>query len=190
MRRPSIPKLKVKLPKPKLRRKAKPVTPQEAAKAAAPKPPKARAQKAGVKRRPLLIALGAVVVVVALVFLVKSCGSDDEKEARQTVERFAAASRDKDYQELCDELFSKKVVEDARSTGLPCEVALRKGLSGVQNPTVEVKSVKINGDEALVRTASKAAGQPPSEDTVELVKENGQWRIKSLANEPPPDTTP
>ncbi|MDX6689752.1 MAG: hypothetical protein QOG15_1209 [Solirubrobacteraceae bacterium] len=192
MRRPSLPKLPrlpkpPKLPKlPKLRRKARP-GPGEAP---APVPLGARARATNGKRRPVLIGLGAVIVIVALFLVVKSCGGDDEKAARQTVERFAAASRDKDYQELCDELLSSSIVEQLRSTGLPCEVALRKGLSNVQNPTVDVQSVDIKGDTALVRTASRAAGQPPSEDTVELHKENGHWRITSLANEPKPDTVP
>lgn len=185
VKRPKLPKPKLPKP-PKLRRGAKPGPGDPPA----PVPLGARAPSTSRKRRPVLIALGAVVVIVALIFLVKSCGGDDEKQARQTVERFAAASRDKDYQELCDDLLSSSIVESLRSTGLPCEIALRKGLSDVQNPTIDVKSVEIKGDKAFVKTSSEAAGQPSSEDTVELHKENGHWRITSLANEPKPDSTP
>jgi len=135
------------------------------------------------RRPPLRIIAIAVVAIAAIVLLLRACGGDDDREVRRTVERFGQASRDKDYQALCDELLSKKVVEQARSAGQPCEVALQIGLGDVRNPTLKVRSVEIDGDEALARVDSKAVGQRPSQDTVKLVREDGDWRIKDLADE-------
>lgn len=178
MRRPSIPKL---------RRAAKPEPTGPGAATAVPVGP----PKPSRKRPPLPVIIIVVVLVFAAVaLLLFTCGSDDETEVRKTVERFGQASRDKDYQALCDDLFSTAIVETLRGSGQPCEVALKTALGDVQNPTVEVRSVKVDGDKARAQVDSTAAGQRPSQDTVELIKEDDGWRIASLANEAPPDTAP
>jgi hypothetical protein len=184
MRRPKLPKLpRPKLPK--LRRRSAPAPTGPGAPIApvpAPKPSR--------KRPPLRFILLAIVLIAAVVLVFRACSTDDEKEVRQTVERFGNASRDKDYQTLCDDLFSKAIVEQLRSTGQPCEVSLKIGLSDVQNPTLEVRSVKVDGNKASAEVDSKAAGQRPSHDTIELIKEDDGWRISSLANQAPTDLSP
>lgn len=142
------------------------------------------------KRPPLPVIIVALLAFAAIALLLFTCGSDDETEVRKTVEHFGQASRDKDYQALCDDLFSTVIVEKLRSTGQPCEVALKTALEDVQNPTVEVGRVKVDGDKATAETTSTAAGQRPSTDTVQLIKEDDGWRIASLANEAPTDTAP
>lgn len=155
-----------------------------------PKLPRSSIAKLRDKRPPLRVIVIAVVAIVAIVLLVRACGSDEEQEVRETVERFGEASRDKDYQALCDELLSTALVQQVRSAGQPCEVALRIGLGEVQNPTLDVRSVKIDDDVALAQVESKAAGQRPSQDTVRLIRENDDWRIASLAGEAPADPAP
>ncbi|MDQ3677394.1 MAG: nuclear transport factor 2 family protein [Actinomycetota bacterium] len=177
MRRPSIPKLR----RPSISKLRRPPIP----KLRRPSIPKRSGE-----RPPLRVIVIAVLAILLFVLLLRACGSDDEKEVRETVERFGKASREKDYQALCDELFSKAIVQQARSAGQPCEIALRIGLGERQNPTLEVRSVKIDGDEALAQVDSKAAGERPSKDTVRLVREDDGWRIADLANEAPPDPTP
>lgn len=142
------------------------------------------------RRPPLGVIVGAMLVIAGTLLLLRAFAGDDEKEVRQTVERFGQASLDKDYQALCDELLSTALVRQARSAGQPCEVALKIALGDVQNPTLEVRSVEIDGDDALARVDSVAAGQRPSKDTVLLIHEDDGWRIASLANEAPPDPTP
>lgn len=154
MRRPSI-------PKPSLRRPSIP--------------------ELTLRRPPLRVIAVAVLALIAIVLLLRIC-ADDEQEVRQTVERFGQASQAKDYQALCDDLFSKAIVERLRSAGQPCEVALRISLGDVRNPTLKVRSVKIDGDEARAGVDSKAVGQRPSQDTVRLVREDGEWRIKDLSD--------
>ncbi len=176
MRRPSLPKFG---------RSSKPAP----AAAAAPEPVPAPKPKR--RRPPLKAILIGLLVVVGIVVLLRACSGDDEAEVRTTVERFAEASRDKDVQTLCDDLLSTVDVQELRSTGQPCEVALGTGLEDVQNPTVEIRDVKIDGDEAEVTVDSSAAGQRPSTDTVKLQKEDDGWRILlDLANEGPPDPAP
>jgi len=216
MRRPSLPRPSLpKLPK----RRKKPLTPQQAAskpraaaaatpKAAAAAKPKAAAGAAKPKSGPgprsdrasrlrsllrpaaLKLIVPAVVALVVVILLLGTCGSDDEKQVRHTLNAFAKASRDKDYQALCDDLLSTKLVDALRTADRPCEVVLRIALSEVQNPTLEVLSVKVDGDEATAQADTGAAGQPSFKTKILLKREDGDWRIASLPDERRATATP
>ncbi len=135
----------------------------------------------------------AVLAVLAAP-VVAGCGDDDQDQVRAVLERFGDATRDKDYQELCDVLFAPELVVNVRSVGLPCELAMKTSLGKLRRPTLEVDSVEVEGDQALGRVRTGAAGQRPSQDTIKLVKRDGRWLIVSLAAQqpqpPPPEGLP
>jgi hypothetical protein len=54
-------------------------------------------------------------------------------------------------------------------------------LRDVRNPTLQVLHVDLSGKRASALVRSTATGQPPSTDTLELVREKGGWRVGSLA---------
>ncbi|HEX8120786.1 MAG TPA: nuclear transport factor 2 family protein [Solirubrobacteraceae bacterium] len=124
----------------------------------------------------------AIAAVLAVAALVAGCGEDDEGDVRKTLDAFAQATAAKDYQRMCDDLLSPKLIEQIRRVNLPCEVALRTGLEDVEKPKLEIKSVKVDGDTASAQVHSTAANQEPSDDTVRLEKVDGDWRIASLAS--------
>ena len=111
-------------------------------------------------------------------------GPDEEEAVRATVERYAAAVAAKDYDTLCDELFAPELLRGARAQGLPCETALATGLDDVRDPTARVGAVVVDeqASSATARVRTDAANQPPSEDTVRLVRRDGRWRIIALAS--------
>ena len=124
----------------------------------------------------------AVAVTVLVAVLVAGCGSkSDSERVRAVVERFGAASVKKDYQRICDELISVELVAKVEKIGLPCEIAFKRGLGDVSNPRLTVRSVRVRKDRAFVVVHSTASGQKPSDDTIKLVREQGEWRIASLA---------
>lgn len=129
----------------------------------------------------LVITVVALLVVVVLLVVVLKPERDASEEVRETLDRYAAATRDKDYQTLCDDLYATELVERIRAAGLPCEVALRTGLEDRQNPQLEVSRVEVAGDTANARVRSTAGGEVPSVDTVTLVKEDDGWRVSSLS---------
>ena len=131
--------------------------------------------------RARVVAFAAIAVVVVGAVLVLRPGPDDNEAVAETLDNYAAATRDKDYQTICDDLYAKDLVERVRAAGLPCEVALRTGLEDRQNPRLEVLGVEVNGDQALARVRSTAGGEVPSTDLVRLVKEDGDWRVISLS---------
>ncbi len=77
--------------------------------------------------------------------------------------------------------------------GLPCELAFKRGLDPVKDPKIRIDDVKVVKSKALVRVRTTAKNQPPSDDTLELVRQGGNWRISSLAKpqpQPPASSAP
>jgi len=136
-----------------------------------------------VPRRTSLLSLLLVPLALA------GCGADTENgggadattAVRATVAKFGVATRDHDWQTICDELLSQTLVDKIEDVGLPCETAVEKGLGDVKNPTLEITDVSIAGSRALVSVHTTANGQEPSDDALQVVKQDGQWRIASLA---------
>ena len=125
------------------------------------------------------VVLAAVVLTASLA----ACGDEpsDAERARAVVERFGDASAKKDYQRICDELIARALIAQVERIGLPCEIAFKRGLEDVRKPVLKVRSVRVTKDRARVAVHSTAAGQKPSNDTMTLVREDGEWRIASLA---------
>lgn len=132
----------------------------------------------------------ALVLAAALALASAGCGrSEPIDEVRETLEGFAAATADRDVQAICDRYLSRSLVEQVRRAGLPCEAALRPGIAAAREPSLKIHTIVLDGDRASARVRTSASNQPPSEDTIALVRERGEWRIASLATPgptPPP----
>ena len=137
-----------------------------------------------------LTRLGAV---VAFVLVVSGCGENeptDEEQVRTTLTAFIRATAAKDYQALCDRLLAPSLVDDLKKIGLPCEIALQKGLGEVRQPRLIVGQVTVKGKTALADVRTTAAGQAPSKDAIELVRTDDGWRIASLTTPSKPGPAP
>jgi len=124
--------------------------------------------------------LSAVLLVLAT-----GCGEEGptpEEQVRTAVTEFGRATAAKDYQALCDRILAPTLVEDVKSIGLPCEVALQQGLGDVNDPRITIGRVRVNGDRASADVRTSATGQEPSRDTLELVRVDGTWKISSLGS--------
>jgi hypothetical protein len=121
-------------------------------------------------------------LALALLILV-GCGEQGptpEEQVRSTVAEFGRASAAKDYRTLCDRLLAPTLVEEVESIGLPCERALQRGLEDVEDPRLTIGEINVREDEATAEIRTSAAGEEPSQDTLELVNVNGAWKISSL----------
>ena len=132
-----------------------------------------------VATRPLLLVLA----VCALAGCGDS-GPSDEQQIRAALAEFERATAARDYQALCDRVLAPELIETVKQIGLPCELALQKGFEDVENPRLTVGAVEVDGDNATAEVRSSAAGESPSEDTVELVKIRDGWRVASLGTSP------
>lgn len=140
--------------------------------------------------RALVIALVPILVLLVVLVSVLRPEPNREDEVRETLDSYAEATREKDYQRLCDDLYDSDLVERIRAAGLPCEVALRTGLEDRQNPQLQVLSVDVTGDTANARVRSTAVGEVASTDTVGLVRDGDNWRVSSLSDAGPGTATP
>lgn len=135
--------------------------------------------------RPTILLLLAAICLTAGT----GCGADTEggggpdanTQVRAVVARFGVATRERDYQQICDDLLSGTLVTKIEAIGLPCESALARGLGEVKDPTLTINEVSISGGRALVSIHTTAVGQEASDDALQLVRESGRWKIASLA---------
>jgi hypothetical protein len=130
--------------------------------------------------------------LLATVLALAACGKERPTQAvRKSVERFGKAVAAHDYHELCDNLLAANLISALEARGVPCELALKTGLGDAKDPKLAIKTVAVNRDRALVSVHSTAANQPPSDDTLNLVKEHGKWKVSSLAQpQPQPPVKP
>jgi predicted small lipoprotein YifL len=107
-------------------------------------------------------------------------GPTPEEQVRSTVTEFGRATAAKDYKALCDRVLAPSLVEEVEAIGLPCEMALRRGLGDVREPRLTIGRVQVSDDRATAEVRTSASGEEPSQDTLELVNVNGAWKISSL----------
>jgi hypothetical protein len=130
-------------------------------------------------------ALARTALLVAVLTLA-ACGSEKPSDAvRKSVEHFAKDVAAQDYTDLCKNVLAANLINALEGSGVPCELALKAGFSGVKDPKLAIRTVAVNGDRALANVHSTASNQPPSDDTLSLIKERGKWKISSLARPQP-----
>lgn len=118
-----------------------------------------------------------------VLLLIAGCGESGptpEQQVRSAVTEFGRATAAKDYQALCDRLLAPSLVEEVEAIGLPCEVAMRQGLGRVREPRLTIGRIDVREDRASAEVRTSAAGEEPSQDTLELVNVDGTWKISSL----------
>ncbi len=132
--------------------------------------------------RPLALTLGSLVILLA------ACGDSDPSEP---VRDYLVAVVDQDGEQACEQFTDdlRSEIENsaaARGSGRDCAEVM--GLAAALNPaltTSDVEGVEIDveedGDEA---TATLTNPLVDREETIELVKEDGEWRIASLETRP------
>ncbi len=104
--------------------------------------------------------------------------SGPAKEAATVVQRLQDATAKRDFKTICRDLFSRRVREQAG--GKDCPRFVKRQAGDVRRPRIEVRGITIRRDSASVRVLTRAAGQAPARETIELVREGGRFRIASL----------
>jgi hypothetical protein len=101
------------------------------------------------------------------------------RDAAAVVSRLETASAKGDWRTVCDDLFTAGA--RSRAGGRDCPRLLRSDAGSLSKPRIEVVRIDVKGPRAAVRVRSRAGGQPPLEDVIQLRRERGSFRIDSLA---------
>jgi hypothetical protein len=134
------------------------------------------------KRRVLAIA---AVVVAAAAIAVTQVGGEPERvsgtpaEVVATIDQFQAALTGRDYQTICDRIYSVHAREAAG--GDNCPSVLAQAAARLRDPRLKITSIVLVEDRATVSVLASTASQRPALDGIELVREGGRFRIDSLA---------
>jgi hypothetical protein len=115
-----------------------------------------------------------------------SFGGDDEpkpvsgvpKEIVATVDALGVAVAEKDFAEVCDELFTAAARK--RAGGTQCAAQLRSSTEGLRGPTIEIRGIDLKGDRATVLVATTAEGQDRVIDALDMRRQRNHWRIEAL----------
>jgi hypothetical protein len=126
------------------------------------------------------LPLGFLPIISVAVALAGCGGGDQAAAVRSTLDKFANATARQDYRTMCG-LLSPALVRNVEQIGLPCEIALSRGLAGVRRPRLVVRSVTVSGDRATARVHTTAENQAPLDGTVGLERVGGSWRLSTLA---------
>ena len=142
---------------------------------------------AGVRRGIIgAVAALAGVLVVGAVLLGGRGDSDKEPEpitgsSRQVadvVTRLERATRRRRFDVVCEQLFTRAA--RARAGGGNCVKLLRATARDVRRPRIRLLSVRIDGNRAQARVRTLSEGQAAVEETIDLLRERGRYRIASL----------
>jgi hypothetical protein len=115
-----------------------------------------------------------------------SLGGNDEpkpvsgvpKEIVATVERLERSVAQRDYETICNELFTARARQ--RAGGDECVTQMRSAAEDVRRPRLKIERIEVNADRATVDVATKAEGQARVTDTLELRHIGDRWLIEAL----------
>jgi hypothetical protein len=115
-----------------------------------------------------------------------SLGGDDEvkpasgppAQIAATVDRLERAVATKDYDTICDRLFTARARK--RAGGAECARQLGSAAEGVKNPSIEIEAIDVNGNRAAVRVRTHADGQARLKDELQLRRQGGRWLVEAL----------
>jgi hypothetical protein len=126
-------------------------------------------------------------LVIAAALALSACGtassSNDvrftgaQKDVADVVDALAAAGQRHNAAKICDDILSKQVVSQLKTAGGDCEDEMKDAISDATDYDLQVRSVKINGNNA---TAQVRQGDEGKVATFTFVKENGAWRASSF----------
>ena len=131
----------------------------------------------------LVVALLAAVAITGC-----APGSDDgpkpikgaPKDVADVIARLERATQQRQFGVLCDELFTRSA--RARAGGKGCVALLRETAKDVRRARIRLLDVRINGNRATARVRTTAEGQTAVEESIDLVRERGRYRISALAS--------
>ena len=122
------------------------------------------------------------IVLLGSAYALVGCGASTNQEVQAKVQQFAHATASRDTATLCTEVLAPALVNHLTAAGLSCQQAMRVFVESVQNPTLSISKVTVNGTTASAVVLAQASGQRSSLERIQLIKTKAGWRLASLAS--------
>jgi uncharacterized lipoprotein YmbA len=126
-------------------------------------------------------------LVIAAALSLSACGtastSNDvkftgaQKDVADLVGKLATAGQRHDASTICNDNLSQQLLTELKSAGGDCEAEMKDAISDATDYDLQVRSVKVNGNNA---TAQVRQGDKGKVSTFTFVKEGGGWRASAL----------
>ena len=126
-------------------------------------------------------------LVIAAALTLSACGSAStskdvkftgaSKDVADLVDRLATAGQRHDASTICNDILSKQLLTELKSAGGNCEDEMKDAISDATDYDLQVRSVKVTGNNA---TAQVRQGDKGKVSTFTFVKESGGWRASAL----------
>jgi limonene-1,2-epoxide hydrolase len=129
-----------------------------------------------------------VAAILTAALLPAGCGGGDDKpekppgrvqEVTDTINLFERATAHRDYDRICNDLFSEAVRRHAG--GKRCPKLLAETSADVRRPHIDILKITIDGNRAKARVRTRASGQEAVTETLQLVREDGRYRVSALS---------
>jgi hypothetical protein len=125
------------------------------------------------------------VLLCAAVWVV-GCGGNDREDAERTVRDFIAATNERDADKFCDDLVTRRFLEDTTgANGDEAHSVCKKQFTALRGRPIRlvgVRRTRVHGDKADV-TAAIAVGGQERPQLFRLRKEGGDWRVATGTGE-------
>jgi len=128
-------------------------------------------------------------LVIAAALALSACGtastSNDvkftgaQKDVADLVDKLATAGQRHDASTICNDILSKQLVAELKTAGGDCESEMKDAIADATDYDLQVRSVKIDGNNA---TAQVRQGDKGKVATFTFVKEGGGWRASALGS--------
>jgi hypothetical protein len=126
-------------------------------------------------------------LVIAAALTLSACGtassSSDvkftgaQKDVADVIDKLATAGQRHDASAICNDILAKQLVTELKSAGGDCESEMKDAISDATDYDLQVRSVKVTGNNA---TAQVRQGDDGKVSTFTFVKEAGGWRATAL----------
>ena len=103
----------------------------------------------------------------------------DQRAVAEAVEEIQMAGERRDAEKMCRELLARSLRDKLGEAGSSCDKEVEKAIEDADAFDLEVREVTVTGTTARVQVRGDI-GSEQRTDTLELVKEDGRWRLSSI----------
>jgi hypothetical protein len=103
--------------------------------------------------------------------------SGGKQDVATTIDDLSSNARKSDERAICTNLLASSLIQKLQTGGQTCATAISHALDDADTVDMTVKSVTVTGTKATALGDSK---QKAPNDTFQLVKEGGRWKIASF----------